>query len=178
MRPMIDELELPQVQEIRTRDRRALAEHRVIGMDGSLLQNLGRGATGLALWGIASGPRARGFLEELGRKFRDGNPVAFTADIIAATEIVEMTIAALKTRELAGRPERFAYLLTLREHVEPPRPEDTSFLDDELLEDATGLMDDLVSGLDGLEMVLDFMTGLERFIPVLGTVRDRLREKT
>ncbi len=178
MRPMIDELELPQVQEIRTRDRRALAEHRVPGMEGSLLQNLGRGPTDLTLWGIASGPLARGFLEDLGKKFRAGDAVAFTADIVAATSIVEMTIAALKTRELAGRPERFAYVLALREHVEPVQPEDASLLDDEILDDATGLMDDLVSGLEGLDVVLDFVTGLESFIPVLGNLRDRLREKT
>ena len=42
MRPMLDDIELPQVQEIAAYDRRMLAEHKPPGMDGSLLQNLGR----------------------------------------------------------------------------------------------------------------------------------------
>ena len=173
MRPMIDDLELPQVQEIRTQDRRALVEHRPPGMDGSLLQNLGRGPTRLALLGVASGPDARAFVEQLDGKFRSGGAVTFTADIVADSEIETMKIDDLKVQELAGRPDRFAYVLTLREFIEPVEPEDASFLDSDILEEAQGLVEGLVEGLD---IGLDFASGLERFVPQLTGLLGRLQE--
>lgn len=172
MRPMIDDLELPQLQEIRTQDRRALAEHRPPGMDGSLLQNLGRGPTRLALLGVASGPDARAFVEQLDGKFRSGEAVTFIADVVADSEIETMKIDDLKVQELAGRPDRFAYVLTLREFIEPVEPEDASFLDSEILDEAQGLVDGLVEGLD---LGLDFASGLDRFVPQLTDLLGRLQ---
>ncbi len=173
MRPMLDDLELPQVQEIRTHDLRALAEHKPPGMSGSLLQNLGRRPTVLLLWGVASGPEARAFITSLEDKFRAAQPVPFTADIVNEAGIDKVRIADLKLDELAGKPDRFTYILTLREHIEPVEPEDTSFVDDDLLGDATGLIDGLVDGLDlGLELV----TGLEQFVTPLTDMLTRLQD--
>ncbi len=173
MRPMLDDLELPQVQEIRTHDLRALAEHKPPGMSGSLLQNLGRRPTTLLLWGVASGPEARGFVAKLEDKFRAAQPVPFTADIVKEAGIEKVRIANLQLDELAGKPERFAYVLTLREHLEPAEAEDTSFVDDELLGDALGLIDELV---DGLDLGLDFATGLEQFVAPLTGLLARLQD--
>jgi len=173
MRPMIDELELPQVQEINTLDRRALAEHKPPGMQGSLLQNLGRRPTSLVLGGVATGAQARRLIDDLYAKFEAGMPVAFTADIVADAEIEQMLIEDLQYRDLAGKPERFAYVVTLREHIEPVEPEDTSLLDDDILDEAMDLLDDLV---DGLNIGLDFATGLERFVSPLGDMLGRLRQ--
>lgn len=173
MRPMLDDLELPQVQEIRTHDLRALAEHKPPGMSGSLLQNLGRRPTVLLLWGVASGPDARDFITRLEDKFRAAQPVPFTADIVNEAGIDQVRIADLKLDELAGKPDRFTYILTLRKHIEPVEPEDTSFVDDDLLGDATGLIDGLVDGLDiGLELV----TGLEQFVTPLTDMLTRLQD--
>ena len=83
MRPMLDDLELPQVQEIATYDQRMLAEHKPPGKAGSLLQNMGRRSTQLVLWGVASGADAQKFVEQLDAKFRAGDPVPFSADIVA-----------------------------------------------------------------------------------------------
>jgi hypothetical protein len=162
VRPMLDDLELTQVQEIRTQDRRALAEHRPPGMDGSLLQNLGRGPARMALWGIASGPDARGFVGKLDDKFRAGAAVTFTADIVADAEIQKVKIDDLRLQELAGKPDRFAYVLTLREFIEPVEPEDASGLDADILGEARGLVDDLVKGIDG---AAGFIAELARFVP-------------
>lgn len=173
MRPMIDELELPQVQELGAYERRALAEHKPPGMDGSLLQNLGRHPAQLALWGVASGPGAKDLLAELEAKFRAGGPVAFIADVVADAEIEEMVIDDFQTREVAGKPERYAYVVTLRESIEPVEPEDVSALDGDLLDEAAGLVDDLVEGLD---LGLGFATGLERFVSPLTDLLGRLRQ--
>jgi hypothetical protein len=171
VRPMLDDLELPQVQEIRTQDRRALAEHRPPGMDGSLLQNLGRGPARVALLGVAGGPGAKAFVEKLDGKFRAGEAVTFTADIVADAEIQKVKIDDLRLQELAGKPDRFAYVLTLREFIEPVEPADASGLDADILGEAQSLVDDLVKGLD---LAADFITGLERFVPIFTEILARL----
>jgi hypothetical protein len=173
MRPMLDDLELGQVQEISTYDRRTLAEHKPPGMSGSLLQNLGRRPTRLVLWGVAVGPEALSFTEKLDQKFRAAAPVPFTADIVSDSEIETMFIEDLKIQELAGKPERFAYVLALREFIEPVEPEELSPVNTDILGDAQSLMDDLIVGLD---IGLDFPTGLEQFVSPLTDLLGRLQE--
>ena len=173
MQPMLDDIELPQVQEITTYDRRMLAEHKPPGMDGSLLQNLGRRPVHLALWGVKTGPDALDFVEQLEQKHRAAKPVPFVADIVADAEIEQMIIDYLQWQELAGKPDRYSYVITLREYIEPVEPEDSSFLEAGILDDADGLMDDLLGGLD---IGLDFATGLERFVTPLTDLLGRLQQ--
>ena len=160
MRPMLDDLELPQVQEIATIERRVLAEHKPPGMAGSLLQNLGRRPTRLALWGVASGPDALSFIEKLDGKFRAAQPVPFTADIVADAEIEQVIIDDLRMQELAGKPDRYAYVLTLREFIEPVEPEDLSALDTGILDEALGLIDSLTTGFAIVEQLSAFVSQL------------------
>ena len=173
MKPMLDQLELPQVQEITTLERRALAEHKPPQMAGSLLQNLGRRPTRLALWGVAAGPQAQDFVDQLETKFREGNPLPFVADIIAEAAIDHVVIDDLRVQELAGKPQRYAYVMTLREYIEPVEPEDLSPLNAEIESDALGSIGDLVSALD---LAPVFATGLEQFVEPLSGLLSRLRE--
>jgi len=174
MRPMLDDLELLQVQEISSYDRRILAEHKPPGMSGSLLQNLGRRPTRLVLWGVFTGPDAQSRTENLDKKFRAAKPVPFTSDILADAEIEFMLIEDLKIQELAGKPERFGYLLTLREFIKPVEPAAAPpELEADILGDATSLLDDLV---DGLGLLPNFPTGLEQFVEPLSGLLTRLQE--
>jgi hypothetical protein len=174
MRPMLDKLELEQVQEISTYERRTLAEHKPPGMSGSLLQNLGRRPTRLALWGVATGPDALTFTGKLDEKFRAAKPVPFIADIVSDAEIELMLIEDLKIQELAGKPERFAYVLILREFIEPVEPAEVSpGLEADILGDAAGLLDDLI---DGLSLIPNLSTGLEQFVEPLSGLLTRLQE--
>ena len=172
MRPMLDDIELPQVQEIRALEQRAVAEHKPPGMAGSLLQNLGRRPARLIVGGVKTGEDALTFVESLNDKFRAGDPVTFIADIVADAELDTMIIDDLKFQDIAGKPQRYAYVLILREYIEPVEPEDTSFLNDDILDEVNDLMDDLI---DGLDIGLDFATGLERFVEPLGDMLTRLR---
>jgi hypothetical protein len=169
---MIDDLALMQVQTLRVNDHRALAEHRAPGMDGSLLLNMGRQPAGVSIAGVASGPEALGFVETLYGVFAAGEPVSFTADIVADADIERMVIDDFQVREVAGKPERFAYALILREYIEPVEPEHLSGLQTDILDDAAGLLDDLI---DGLDLSLDFSTGLERFVGPLTELLGRLQ---
>jgi len=173
MRPMIDDLELPQVQEIGTYDHRMLAEHKPVGMQGSLLQNMGRRPTRLALWGIAADDKVLEFVEKLNEKFKTGEPITFIADIVADANIDRMIIDDLKWKELAGKPDRYGFLLSLKEYIEPVEPEDTSGLNLGILDDATGLMDGLVAGLDLGQF---FVTGLEKFVEPLSDLLSRTQK--
>ncbi len=168
MRPMLDDLELPQVQEIATHDRRVLAEHNPPGMSGSLLQNMGRAPGQIDLWGVATGTNVLDFVEQLDGKFKAGEPVAFTADIVTDAEIEQVVIDDLRWQELAGKPERQAYVLTLREYIEPVEPEDTSGLDLGVLDDALDIMDALTAGFEVIEQ-------LSTFIPRLTALNESLR---
>src|SRR5690348_7539938 len=100
---MIDDLELPQVQQIETNDVRRLAEHRAPGQDGSLLQDLGRSSTRIALYGVATGADSLDFVGKLDDKFRAGDPLPFAADIVADAEIQKVIIDDLRFEEIAGR---------------------------------------------------------------------------
>ena len=174
MRPMLDDLELPQVQEIATHDRRVLAEHKPPGMEGSLLQNMGREPGQIALWGVATGPEVLEFVEQLDGKFKAGDPVAFTADIVADAEIEQMVIDDLHWQELAGKPERQAYVLTLREFIEPVEPEDASGLDLDILDDALNIIDSLTVGLEALEQLSE-PTTRDEIISELKQTQEMLR---
>jgi hypothetical protein len=173
VRPMLAGIELPQVQEIRTEDTRVLAEHLPPGKDGSLLQDLGRAPTTLTLAGVATGPDALALVEQLHAELRAGLPVPFVADVTRGTTVDEVLVDDLQIRELAGRPERLAYVLTLREHQEPVTPEDSGPFDAALLEEASGLFDDLV---DGLDLAVGFASGLERFVGPLTDLLGRLTQ--
>src|SRR4051794_3636338 len=170
---MIDDLELPQVQQLETSDLRRLAEHRAPGQDGSLLQDLGRRSTRIMLYGIASGAESRDFVEKLDVKFRAGDPVPFAADIVADADIDQVIIDDLRFEELAGKPQRYAYLLTLQEHQKPVAPAVTPGLDAGILDDATRLVDEIA---DGLAALPGLVTGLEPFAGTLGDLVARLRE--
>ena len=176
MRPVLGDLTLPQVQTLRTSDARALAEHRAPEADGSYFQNLGREPTTIRLAGIASGPEALPFIAALTEKFETGEPIEFVADVAADAEIERVLIADLKTREVAGTPERLAYAVVLHEFLEPEPPATAAGalpeLDADLLDDATGLIDELVEGLDLFPV---FETGLERFVAPLSALLERLQ---
>ena len=120
---MLDDVELQQVQRVEAADEQALAQHGVAALEGDFLQDLGRRATRLTLTGVMSGAEAGAGLKTLRAKFKSTEPVPFVTDIATATKVGRVFIEELGVRELAGKPERFEYELTLRESLPPPRPE-------------------------------------------------------
>jgi hypothetical protein len=173
MRPMLDDLELPQVQALTTCDHRDLAEHKPPAMKGSLLQNLGRAPTRLLLWGVVTGSSADDFAQKLDKKFRDAKPVPFTADIVADSKIDQMLIDDVRLQQLAGKPERFGYVLVLREFIKPAAAEDVSAVDPGILDEAKSLLDGVVNGVN---LAQAFATGLEKFVPEFSGLLTRVQQ--
>jgi hypothetical protein len=162
IRPVLDDLLLPLVQDITTNDRRMLSEHKPPGMSGSLLQNLGRRPLRIVLRGVATGPDALTTVEKLDDKFRAAKPVPFTGDIVADAHLDLVLIEDLRLQELAGKPLRLSYVLTLREFIKPVDPAPATGLDASIASDAL----DRVKGIvDGIAAAQALATGLARFIP-------------
>lgn len=171
MRPALAGTELPQVQDVATSDVRALAEHAAPGKDGSMLQNLGRAPTRVTVRGVATGPEALGVVERLKDELRTGRPLTFVADLTTDTTIEQVLLDDLQLRQIAGRPDGYAYVLTLREFVEPVQPEQST-VDADVLGEAADLIDGL---LDGLDLAVPFSTGLESFVTPLSDLLGRLQ---
>jgi hypothetical protein len=124
VRPMLDDIELQQVQHIDVDGDQVLVRHDVPGLEGDFLQRLNRRAGVIRLAGVLTGATAKDDLKTLRDKFRAGAPLDFVADITTATQVDQVMIEDLSTKELAGKPERFEYALILREFIPPPRVEE------------------------------------------------------
>ena len=123
-RPMLDDVELQQVQEIEAEEKEALSQHGVPALEGDFLQDLGRRATRVKLTGVLTGEKAGEGLKKLREKFQAAEAVPFVADIATATKVDKVLIEEMGVRELAGKPERFEYALTLLEFTPPPKPKE------------------------------------------------------
>src|SRR6266498_1252265 len=122
-KPMLDDVELQHVQKVEAEDEQVLAQHGVPALEGDFLQDLGRRVTRMTLVGVMIGTEAGEQLKTLRLKFRNAEPVSFVSDIATATTVDKVLIEEFGVRELAGKPERFEYELTLREFLPPPPPE-------------------------------------------------------
>jgi len=120
LKPMLDGLELQQVQRIEIEGDQLLVSHRVPGLEGDFLQGLGRRGARIALTGVLSGAPSREGLKKLREKFKAAKPVSFVSDIASATKIDQVLIEEMEVRDLAGKPERYEYAFVLREHTPPP----------------------------------------------------------
>jgi len=147
MKIKLADVELPQIQEITVYDRRALVERKPPGMAGSLFQNLGRSPTGILVAGVATGPTAFQFIETLQRKFQAAKPLPFTADIVAGAAIRQTLIAGMQFQDLAGKPQRFAYALDLREFIKPSKADNQAALNQGIHSEGRKLATDLAGKL-------------------------------
>ena len=111
-RPMLDDLELQQVQTIQEDGDQIWTQHSIPALEGDFFQGLGRRASQVTLTGVLSGAEVADGLKNLRDKFRGAQPVSFVADIATATRIDQVLIEEMGVRELAGKPARFEYAFT------------------------------------------------------------------
>jgi hypothetical protein len=101
--------------------------------------------------GVIDDAEARDGLERLREAFHAAEPLPFVADIMTATEVQQVLIADLEVQELAGKPDRFEYRFTLREHIPPPPDETvaTQVVNDQAASEAAEQNDDRVGDVAG-----------------------------
>jgi len=155
--PTLADLQLTGAQVIRTEQQRAIVEHKIPGMAGSVLQDMGRPSAVIQVNGYLFGDSAGHNLESLRKTFKDAKPVPFTADIMTATDIVDVMIADVDVVAVAGRPNLFQFSIVLKESPPPPPPANPfAAVDLGALSDAQSLFDqavgltDLVSNLGNI----------------------------
>lgn len=169
-KPMLDDIELQQVQNIDVEEDQVLVQHHVPALEGDFLQRMGRRATAIELAGVITGPQAGEALETLREKFHAAEPVSFVADITTATKVDKVFIEEMRTRDLAGKPERFEYALLLREFIPPPAtvtetPPPMPAMDEEIQEQAAQThaeqTDRAVNNLGTLEVQVEVAEGAD-----------------
>jgi hypothetical protein len=170
VRPMIGEWEVPRIERAGTVEERRLARLSVPGLAGDLHHDLGRQSVAVEIAGSLHGDAERDdFLQKVREPFNAGEPLAFVADIVTATELDRVLIEGLELEESNDSADSFRYLIRLRQYVEPPAPPPP--IDD--LGGELGPELDLLAdlGLDGLEL-----PNLLGDIPALGDPTPPLRE--
>lgn len=152
-RPMIGSFALEGVEYIESSESRALAEHRVPGLAGNYLQDMGSDANAIVIAGTRYGDDQRDdFLKGIRDIFNKGEPTTFVADINTATDVTQVMVEDLRVAEVGGSTDTFHYVLQVRKYTKPPEPPaGAGLLDSSLLDDALGtlgamdLLDNLVN---------------------------------
>jgi hypothetical protein len=117
----IGELTLQRIHRIVTLEEAAFVHHRVPGLEGDVLQNLGRRSVRLQIEGIFYGPEAKDGLDGLRALYTAREPVDFIADVVGQTYVSRVALDRLEVAEAAHDPDQFSYTLTVAEYVEPPQ---------------------------------------------------------
>jgi hypothetical protein len=149
---------------------RRLARLSVPGLVGDLHLDLGRHSLAVEIVGSLHGDAERDdFLAKVREPFNAGQPLAFVADIVSATELEQVLIEGLELQESNDSADSFRYAVRLMQYVEPPEPPSPI---DELGADLGPELDLLADlGLDGLEL-----PSLLGDIPSIGDPTPPLRE--
>jgi prophage DNA circulation protein len=149
---------LEHLTEVEVVDRSRLARHEVPGLEGDLIQQLGRSSAELILIGSVYGDDAASQLAELRAACRSSDPLDLLAHAAGDGYVAKVVVAQVEVAERVGRLDCFDYRITLVEHVEPPAvpafdplaevdtglaTEAASYLDD--VQDAVGLVSELAS---------------------------------
>ena len=172
--PMLGSFTLDGIEYVESSERRALVQHRVPGLAGDYLQDLGAVANTIVVAGSKAGDDARdAFLTGIRDLFNAGTPTTFTADINTATDLTDVVIADLQVAEIAGDPDSFRYLITLRKYTEPPEPPATGLLDTSILDDALGAL----GAMDILDSLVDIPSLSDPSAP-LTTAMDGVKQAT
>ena len=153
-KPMLGEFALEGIEYVESVESRALIEHRVPGLAGNYLQDMGSVPNAILIVGSRFGDDARdNFLTGLRDLFNKGEAAIFVADINTATDITDVVIEDLHVSEMGGN-QSFRYRLRLRKYVKPPEPPATGGLDLGILDDALSLTD-VLDALDALGSIPD-----------------------
>jgi hypothetical protein len=116
-------------------DKRQIVEHKIPGLEGGVLQDLGRVPVRISFEGIIYGEDAKEALEEIRAKFKTGEPVPFSSDLSGVAEVTQVLIEDFQVEDEGGVTNRYRYFLSLREYVPPPPEEESAPSQDEEAEE-------------------------------------------
>jgi hypothetical protein len=148
-------IQLNRVHKIATLERAALVYHQVPGLEGNVVQNLGRDSVRLQIEGIFYGATAKEDLETLRNVYKQRQPVDFLAEITGQAYFGQAILDRFEVHQLAQDPEQFSYNLVVAEYVVPPEPEVATVgvpdVDTSILADAQSFANSVTNALDVLD---------------------------
>ena len=159
--------------EVNVQERSRLVRHAVPGMDGDLIQTMGRPSVVVTLKGIFYGAEAIAGLQQLRDAYLAHTPLDFFTDAIGEGYFTQVLLQQLDVNQRADYPDQFDFCCEVVEYVEPPAPASANplgALDTELLEDATAFMDDMQDTLAQVSELADLVAN----VPNFGNPTDRL----
>jgi len=124
--PMIDDLELKAVQQIRQETEQDFVQQRIAGLPGTLHQKLGRRSHRVSLCGALLPETATDELKKLQEKATSGDEVTFTADITTALKVQKMVIESFRAEQFVGPAGQVHYAMVLAESPPLPPPAEVS----------------------------------------------------
>lgn len=136
----LGDLRLERVHRIATVEQAGLVHHRLPGLDGNVVQDLGRDSVRLVIEGIFYGPTADDDLASLRRIHQAREPVEFLAELVGEAYFAEVILERLEAWQAAAEPDQVSFALTVAEHVEPPEPAAPD-VDAGILDEARSFMD-------------------------------------
>lgn len=148
-------IQLNRVHRIGTLEQATLVRHQIPGLEGNIVQNLGRDSVHLQIEGIFYGAPAKDDLEALRSVYKQREPVDFLAEIVGQAYFGQVILERFEVRQLADDPDQFSYTLTIAEYVEPPEPEAATVgvpdVDASILADAQSFADSVSNALGVLD---------------------------
>ena len=127
---------LRSVFNIGVTEKRQIVEHKIPGLEGGVLQDLGRVPVRISFEGMIYGEEAKEALAEIRAKFKAGEPVPFSSDISGVAEVTQVLIEDFQVEDAGGVTSRYRYFISLREYVPPPPEEESAPSQDEEAEEA------------------------------------------
>jgi len=150
-------IQLNRVHRIGTLEQATLVHHRIPGLEGNIVQNLGRDSVQLQIEGIFYGTPAKDDLEALRSVYKQREPVDFLAEIVGQSYFGQVILERFEVRQLADDPDQFSYTLTLTEYVEPPEPATATVgvpdVDASILADAQSFIDSVGGALAAIDIL-------------------------
>ena len=136
-------IKLSRIHKIVTQEQADFVSHRIPGLEGNVVQNLGRNSVHLQIEGIFYGRDVTENLERLRKVHKAREPVDFLAEIVGQAYFAQVILERFEVAQVAREPEQFSYNLTIAEHVVPPEPEPPGFagVDASILQEAQSFMD-------------------------------------
>ncbi|MCW4026397.1 MAG: carboxypeptidase regulatory-like domain-containing protein [Candidatus Bathyarchaeota archaeon] len=116
--------EIRAVYNIGVSEKRNIVEHRIPGLEGGVLQDLGREPVRISFEGILYGETAKEDLESIRSRFKAGASVPFSSDISSVADVTQVLIEDFQIEDAGGMVNRYKYRMTLRESSVPPEEEE------------------------------------------------------
>ena len=171
-------IRLERIHKINTLEQADFVSHRIPGLEGNVVQNMGRNSVCLQIEGIFYGDTAQADMEALRDKYKAREPVDFLAEIVGQAYFARVILERFEVAQSAEKPGQLNYILQIAEHVVPPEPEPAGFpdVDTSIADLAQNFMD--IVQLPDILAIPGFGDPTAPLSPILDGVRGTLSSLT